>query len=147
MATSRPPWQGIHHIAIVTRDLDLTLAFYEDVLGMSRLALDGPPPGDGPRHVFLDIGGGATLHVWEHPGAELFTLPPGTRGFLPGMVQHISFRLPDEDALRELGDRLRDNGYDATGIFDQGPVRLLFFNDPDGNMLEAACWLHSAPKP
>jgi catechol 2,3-dioxygenase-like lactoylglutathione lyase family enzyme len=56
-------------------------------------------------------------------------------------------RVSDEEALRAIGDTLRANGYDASGIFDQGPVRLLFFNDPDGNTLEAACWLTSAPQP
>jgi catechol 2,3-dioxygenase-like lactoylglutathione lyase family enzyme len=138
----RSGWQGIHHIAIVTRDLDATVAFYEDVLGMPRVEIDAPlSAGQGPRHVFIDIGGGDTLHVWDHPDAELFALPPGTRGFMPGMVQHLSFRVADETALRCVRDALRSAGYDATDIFDQGPVRLLFFNDPDGNMLEAACWV------
>jgi catechol 2,3-dioxygenase-like lactoylglutathione lyase family enzyme len=59
----------------------------------------------------------------------------------------VASPVPDEDALRAIGDTLRANGYDATGIFDQGPVQLLFFNDPDGNTLEAACWLTSAPQP
>nr|MBA3790917.1 VOC family protein [Rubrobacter sp.] len=27
-------WQGFHHVALVTADLDATLRFYEDVLGM-----------------------------------------------------------------------------------------------------------------
>jgi catechol 2,3-dioxygenase-like lactoylglutathione lyase family enzyme len=34
-AASPPiPWGGIHHIALVTPDLDATRAFYADVLGM-----------------------------------------------------------------------------------------------------------------
>ena len=28
------PWAGFHHIALVTRDLDATMRFYRDVLGM-----------------------------------------------------------------------------------------------------------------
>jgi hypothetical protein len=45
------------------------------------------------------------------------------------------------------GDTLRPRGYDATGIFDQGPVPLLCFNDPDDNMLEATRWLLSSTQP
>ncbi len=33
-ATLLPPWSGFHHIALVTRDLDATIRFYRDVLGM-----------------------------------------------------------------------------------------------------------------
>lgn len=29
-----PPWRGFHHVALVTRDLDATIRFYHDVLGM-----------------------------------------------------------------------------------------------------------------
>ena len=28
-------WRGFHHVAVVTRDLEETIRFYEDVLGMS----------------------------------------------------------------------------------------------------------------
>lgn len=29
-----PPWRGFHHVALVTRDLDATMRFYDQVLGM-----------------------------------------------------------------------------------------------------------------
>ena len=32
-----PSWQGIHHLALATRDLDATVRFYRDVLGMPVL--------------------------------------------------------------------------------------------------------------
>ena len=32
--TRIPPWSGFHHIALMTRDLDATIRFYVDVLGM-----------------------------------------------------------------------------------------------------------------
>jgi catechol 2,3-dioxygenase-like lactoylglutathione lyase family enzyme len=29
-----PPWSGFHQTALMTRDLDATMRFYRDVLGM-----------------------------------------------------------------------------------------------------------------
>ncbi len=39
-----PPWQGFHHVALFTRDLDATIAFYQEVLGMEVLGV--APAGD-----------------------------------------------------------------------------------------------------
>lgn len=137
-----PPWQGVHHLALATRDLDATVRFYCGALGM-RLLLTRRAPGGGPRHLFIDAGGGATLHFWEVDDATTFTQPlkPGPPEFVPGALQHLALRVPDEAALRGLQARLRAAGIAVTDIFDQGPVRLCFFEDNNGLLLEAACWL------
>ena len=56
-----PPWQGVHHLALATRDLDATVRFYCGVLGM-RLVATRRGPAD-VRHLLIDAGG-AILHFW-----------------------------------------------------------------------------------
>ena len=106
---SSPPWQGVHHIALVTADLDATVRFYCGVLGMRLLLTRRAPNGD--PHLFIDAGGGATLHFWQTDSAEIFRQPLGYRGYVPGAMQHLALRLPDEDALRQLQARLREAGW------------------------------------
>ena len=69
-----PPWSGFHHIALVTRDLDATMRFYRDVLGMEIIF--SAPAGDlHGRHCAFRPGGDLDrlgLHFFEYPGAPLF---------------------------------------------------------------------------
>lgn len=141
---SPPPWQGIHHLALVTRDLDATVRFYAGILAMPVVAT-GRAPGDGPRHLMIGLGGGATLHFWETPEATIFAPPTARNSFAPGALQHLSLRLPDEAALVALRDRLRAAGTEVTDLFDQGPVRLCFFRDNNGLLLEATRWRDDDP--
>lgn len=134
-----PPWQGVHHLALATADLDATVRFYCGLLGMRLLLTRRAPNGD--PHLFIDAGGGATLHFWQTSEAEIFRRPLGHRGYVPGAMQHLSLRLPGEAALRQLQARLRQAGVEVSEIIDQEPVRLFFFLDNNGIPLEAACWL------
>jgi catechol 2,3-dioxygenase-like lactoylglutathione lyase family enzyme len=134
-----PPWQGIHHLALATRDLDATVRFYCGVLGM-RLLLTRRGP-DARQHLFIDAGGGATLHFWHDPEAEIFTQPLRPGAFVPGALQHLALRVQDEAVLYMLQARLRAAGVAVTDLFDQGLVRLCFFEDNNGLALEASCWL------
>lgn len=133
-----PAWEGPHHLALACHSLDETIRFYVGALGM-RVVADGEAPG-GVKHAMVDAGDGSCLHFWELPDVEIFQLPPQRGASIPGALQHLSLRLPDREALESLQERLRAFGITTTGIFQQGPVQLLFFEDPDGTLLEATCW-------
>jgi len=52
-APGKPLLRGIHHLALVTADMRMTLDFYVRVLGMPLvhgLRTPSPPPGAGPAH-------------------------------------------------------------------------------------------------
>lgn len=150
IATGTPtvPWRGFHHIALVTPDLDATIAFYRDVLGMT--AGDVATRGGG-RHCFITPGEGEAwgLHFFEYPDAELMTSPeqaaaffanPETMrfGFLPGALQHIALALPDEAAALTLRDRLTAANVPVSPIYGFGAIRNFMLADNNGLFIEAA---------
>jgi catechol-2,3-dioxygenase len=53
---------------------------------------------------------------------------------------HLSFNLPDEDALLALRDRLKRAGCEVTDVVDHGFIRSVYFTDPNGIALEASWW-------
>ena len=136
-------WQGFHHVAVVTTDLDATMRFYGDVLGMEVgeiMNLDAR--GGAARHCFVKAGGAESwgLHFFESRDAT--DTGGGGFGFDSVGPHHMAFGLPDEAAGIALRQRLEQNGVEATPIGDAGPVRNTLFLDNNGLLLEAA-W----PKP
>ena len=146
-----PAWQGFNHVALVTRDLDATIHFYQEVLGMELLRVAPANPLQG-RHCGLRPGGTAAqaayLHFFEYAGAPLFG--PDDRSlqvsvFDPGatFLSHISFTLPNAMAGNALQRRLSAHGVPMTPIMEQGDVYNLVFLDNNGLALEAA-WAKEA---
>jgi len=141
-----PAWQGYNHVALVTRDLDATIHFYQEVLGMELLGVAPANPLHG-RHCALRPGSHAAqtgyLHFFEYAGAPLFG--PHDRSlqasvFDPGatFLSHISFTLPDEVAGQALQRRLSAYGVPTTPIMEQGDIYNMVFLDNNGLALEAA---------
>ena len=141
---------GISHIAICVRDLDKSLAFYRDILGM-RVAADriqDTTTGGLPhvykhsrktrRQVRLMYGQGETsptLTMTSHPGEE----PDGDPIKLDQVgVSHVSFTVKN---LRGLADELVAKGVEIAGGIEafadaQGNVRTFFAFDPDGILVQ-----------
>jgi catechol 2,3-dioxygenase-like lactoylglutathione lyase family enzyme len=134
-----PPWGGLHHIALVTPELDATIQFYKDVLGMQLLFV--APAGElHGRHAGLHPGGDFLgLHFFEMLTAQIFR-PPDLRQmyWLPGALHHISFALPDEKAAQVFRSRLLTHGVTMSEIMDQGNLQNMVFLDNNGILLEAA---------
>src|SRR4051812_35913308 len=138
----RPRWRGINHLALMTPDMDATVRFYHGVLGMRVVASlsNGPM-----RHYFFEIGNQNTVAFFEWDGADVDTesvvKPAGIPPSFPTQFDHISFNLPDEDALVALQDRLANYAVEVTPIVDHGFMRSVYFTDPNGIALEASFWV------
>jgi catechol 2,3-dioxygenase-like lactoylglutathione lyase family enzyme len=141
-ARSTPPWQGFHHVTLLTCDLDATTRFYEDVLGMTVHGFDATSPLG--RHCMISPGAGEArgIHFIEMRDARLGTQPDALRGARPyiieGAFQHVSFALPDETAALALQARLRERGITMTEMIPTGPICNLMFSDNNGILLEAS---------
>jgi catechol 2,3-dioxygenase-like lactoylglutathione lyase family enzyme len=139
----RPHWRGINHLALVTSDMDATVRFYHGVLGARLVATIGTP---GFQHYFFELGAANTIAFFEYRDAELqrFAKPAGVPDPRASQFDHVSFELPDEQALEELRARLKEHGCEVTDVVDHGFVRSVYFTDPDGIALEASFWVLDA---
>jgi catechol 2,3-dioxygenase len=140
---------AISHIAICTRDVEKSLAFYRDVLGM-RVLFDGPTdPTEGGRthnyqqtrksrrRVSLSFGAGKkpTLTITGHAGEEIAGQPLK----LDQMgITHFSFTVSDAGALlQELVAKGVPLGGPREAFTDaQGRVRSFYVHDPDGILIQ-----------
>lgn len=152
---------GINHVALVCADMQRTVDFYSGVLGMPLIKSLDLPGGMG-QHFFFDAGNGDCVAFFWFKAA-----PDGERGetvptALPGVgdivtavgsMNHLAFHVP-ADKFDEYRQRLIDKGVNVGPVLnhDDSPsqvsktlypgvyVRSFYFTDPDGILLEFACW-------
>lgn len=102
-------WNGIHHLALYTHDLDATRAFYHDVLGMPVGEIASSPRG---RHCFVQIepaeSGRPGLHIWEDPNRAAPDVDTNRQRFFSGegVMAHLALYLPNREAEAALRQRL-----------------------------------------
>ena len=142
-ADQRPPWRGINHLALVTADMDATVRFYHGVLGARLVATIGTPQF---RHYFFEFGAQNTVAFFEYAGMAVdgFAKPAGVPDPRAVQFDHMSFNLPDEDALLALRRRLKSAACEVTDVVDHGFIRSIYFTDPNGIALEASWWVLDA---
>ena len=153
--------QGINHLALTCRDMKRTVDFYTGVLGMPLIKTLELPRGLG-QHFFFDIGNGDSLAFFWFPDAP--DSQPGIthpahligRGSLTtahASMNHVAFDVP-ADKIEEYRARLEAAGVDVTPVVNHDDsengaspeinettfVRSLYFQDPDGILLEFAAW-------
>jgi catechol 2,3-dioxygenase-like lactoylglutathione lyase family enzyme len=132
-------WRGVHHLALVTPDMDATVRFWHGVLDARLVATLATTAF---RHYFFEIGVGHTIAFFEYTGQHLDTYakPAGVPFSQAAQFDHVSIHLPDEDALLRLRDRLKSHGCEVTDVVDHGFLRSIYFTDPGGIALEASWW-------
>ena len=98
--------RGINHLALVTGDMEATVQFYRDALGMEVVATTGNRPGSYPfRHYFFKLGAHTTLAFFELPEmAEPFPKPPQSSTLI--LARGRAERKP-RDTCRSIHPHLR----------------------------------------
>ena len=139
----QPHWRGINHLALITTDMDATVRFYHGVLGARLVATIGTPTF---RHYFFEFGPEQTVAFFEYRDIELdrVSKPAGVADRRFTQFDHLSFNLPDENALESLRLRLADHGCEVTEVVDHDVMRSIYFTDPNGIALEASWWVLDA---
>src|SRR4051812_33651329 len=135
-----PHWRGVNHLALTTNDMDATVRFYHGVLGMRVVATIAT---DSFKHYFFEMGPEHTLAFFEYAGHDVGRIekPAGVPPDYRTQFDHLSFNLPDEQALRDLQTRLTEHQCGVTEIIDHHIMKSVYFTDPNGISLEASYWV------
>jgi len=143
MLGESPRWRGVNHLALVTNDMDATVRFYHGTLGARLVATIGTP---GFRHYFFEFGPQCTVAFFEYAASRIepFAKPAGVPDPRAIQFDHLSFNVPDEEALLELQRRLKSAGCEVTDVVDHSIIRSIYFTDPNGIALEASWWVIDA---
>ena len=151
--------RGFNHVALVCNDMQNTVDFYEGVLGFPLIkTLD---LGGRGQHFFFEVteNDGVAFFWFKNvnpqapgvAGADFAAgeMNPSQAGGLAGKaavgaMHHLSFGVP-ADKLDEYKAKLEAAGIEVTEVvkhYDENgeAIRAIYFQDPDGIVLEFSAW-------
>jgi glyoxylase I family protein len=124
--------RGVHHLALICRDVEETITFYQDVLGFPLVELVENRDYAGSSHFFFDIGNRNLLGFFDFPGHDH---PEFSETI--GAVQHLALSTSPEE-FAAARQRLDAAGIDYIGP-DRGIDNSLYIRDPNGVGVEFYC--------
>ncbi len=127
-------YTGINHLAMATRDMDRTILFWRDLLGMRLLAGLGKP---GYRHYFFEISDSDTIAFFEWPDVRPAQEKEHGRPVAgPFIFDHVSFGVKTEDELWTIKDRIEAAEIWVSEVIDHGFIHSIYTFDPNGIPIE-----------
>ncbi|MGI9625103.1 MAG: VOC family protein [Acidimicrobiales bacterium] len=118
--------RGVHHLALLSSDVEATINFYQGVLEFPLTELFENRDYEGSTHFFFDIGNGNSLAFFDFPGLDL-----GPYAEVLGSMHHLAISVTPETQVR-LRERLNDAGVEI--VFEH--ESSIYFSGPDGERLE-----------
>jgi len=121
--------RGVHHLALIAKDVEETIRFYQDVLGFPLVELVENRDYKGSSHFFFDIGNRNLLGFFDFPGHDHEPYKETI-----GALQHMAISVSD-DSFAALKRKLDDAGIEYLGP-DRGAEDSLYIRDPNGLGIE-----------
>ena len=122
---------GVNHIAILTRDMDRFIRFYQEAFDATVVHDNRHHGGhEGERMVILAIGGQSAFNVFEVPGNTQAHVQ--TPMFGRGRLDHFGLNARSRETFEHVRTRLMHLGASDGTITDFGAALSVFFRDPDG---------------
>ena len=127
-------YNGVNHLALATGNMDKTIRFWRDLLGMRLIAGLGQP---GYRQYFFEISSRDMITFFEWPEITPVAEKEHGRPVLgPFIFDHVSIGLENEDDLWQLKDRIDAAGIWVSEVIDHGFIHSIYSYDPNGIPVE-----------
>jgi catechol 2,3-dioxygenase-like lactoylglutathione lyase family enzyme len=134
--------QGVHHITFVGSNREAIIDFYQGVLGMPLVFeqpnLDVPDE----MHLYFDPGDGRLITFFVRP-TRVNDPAPNPQNI--GNLHHIAYTV-SRATYTQVAARLKERGIENTGPIDRGFMDSIYFRDPNGQLLEMACFKFTPPE-
>jgi len=133
-------YTGINHLAMATNDMDKTIRFWRDLLGMRLVAGLGASK---YKHYFFEISEHDMIAFFEWPDVE--KIPEKDHGAPvkgPLAFDHISFEVESDDDLWKLKEKFEAADLWVSEVIDHGFIHSIYSFDPNNIPIE-----FSAPVP
>ena len=127
-SADRPPSsaRGVHHIALLSSDVEQTILFYQGLLEFPLTELFENRDYEGSTHFFFNIGNDNALAFFDMPGLDL-----GPYGEVLGGLHHLAISVEPE-----RWDHLKAK-LEAAGIdYHLASGTSIYFPGPDGERIE-----------
>ena len=118
--------RGLHHMALLSSNVEATINFYQGLLEFPLTELFENRDYHGSTHFFFDIGNGNLLAFFDFPGLDL-----GDYTEVLGGLHHIAISI-DPDRWEHLKAKLEAAGVATVHMSGTS----LYFSGPDGERLE-----------
>ena len=130
----------LHHTAYVTKDMEATRKFYEEVIGLPLVATWSESDELFGKlrtycHCFFGIGDGGALAFFQFADkADQDEFGPKMP---PSPFHHIALNV-DAETQKAIEERIKAAGYKEpdTYVLEHGYCRSVYINDPNGMILE-----------
>ncbi len=130
-------FKGINHLAMVTGDMETTIRFWRDLLGMRLISGFGEA---GFRHYFFEIDEKNSLAFFEWEGAQPVERKLHGRPVSgPIVFDHIAFGMDSAEDVWLLKDKLEAAGFPCSDMIDHGFIHSVYSFDPNGIPIEFCC--------
>ena len=118
--------RGLHHTALISSDVERTIAFYQDLLGFPLTELIENRDYPGSSHFFFDIGHDNLLAFLDFPG-----LGVGPYTEVLGGLHHMAISVEPE-RWQQIAKRFDEAGVEYVVHSEVS----MYFTDPDGARIE-----------
>ena len=128
--------ERLHHITAIASDAGRTTAFFVETLGLRLVKRTVNFDDPSSPHLYFGVGDGAPgtiITSFAYPSGRMRHAEVGA-----GLTHHFALEVESDEAQAEWRERLNAAGVPTTPVLDRRYFKSIYFQDPDGHVLEIA---------
>lgn len=136
------PTQGVHHITLVGASREISIDFWQGVLGMPFVFEQPNLDNNDESHLYFDPGDGRLITIFTDEKRKGINKKVSQE---TGAVHHVAFEL-SQAVFEQVESRLKEHQIAYTGPKDRGFMKSIYFRDPLGLLIELAYYTFVVPE-